>query len=180
MGEEKSFVQLLARGRWVVVLLLLALAASPLVIAAQDTAVPPWREPLPPPPPEAVITVGKETLRVQVVRETPDITLGLGYRNGLEPGTGMLFVFDQEASRSFWMKGMRFCLDIVWITDGQIVGAAERVCPDPAGTPDEDRASYVSPEPVAFVLEVPAGWLDEHGLGEGTPVDLSTVTSDPS
>jgi uncharacterized membrane protein (UPF0127 family) len=86
----------------------------------------------------------------------------------------MLFVYSDEEERSFWMRGMRFCLDIVWIDDGAIVGAAERVCPEP-GVPDGDLTSYFSPEPVMYVLEVPAGWLDERGYGPGTPVDLSEL-----
>jgi uncharacterized membrane protein (UPF0127 family) len=70
------------------------------------------------------------------------------------------------------MKGMRFCLDIVWIAGDEIVGAAESVCPDPDGTADGDRARYPSEVPVTHVLEVPGGWLAAHGYGEGTPVDL--------
>jgi uncharacterized membrane protein (UPF0127 family) len=52
-----------------------------------------------------------------------------------------------------------------------IQGAAESVCPEPAGTADADLASYVSPVPVTYVLEVPAGWLGAYGLGVGTPVE---------
>jgi uncharacterized membrane protein (UPF0127 family) len=69
------------------------------------------------------------------------------------------------------MKGMQFCIDIIWLENGAIQGAAERVCPDPAGTADADLASYVSPVPVTYVLEVPAGWLDTNGLGVGAPVE---------
>jgi uncharacterized membrane protein (UPF0127 family) len=82
----------------------------------------------------------------------------------------MLFRYPEPAPRSFWMKGMQFCLDIIWIEDGAIQGAAENVCPAPPGTVDADLPSYVSPVPVRYVLEVPAGWLDAHGFGAGTPV----------
>jgi uncharacterized membrane protein (UPF0127 family) len=75
------------------------------------------------------------------------------------------------------MKGMRFCLDIIWIEAGEINGAAESVCPDPEETADADRARFTTPEPVTYVLEVPAGWMQEHGYGPGTPVDLSEVDS---
>jgi uncharacterized membrane protein (UPF0127 family) len=84
----------------------------------------------------------------------------------------MLFVFPDAAPRTFWMKGMRFCLDIVWIEDGEIVGAAESVCPDPEGTADAERERFASGEPVTYVLEVPAGWLAENGYGEGTEVRI--------
>jgi uncharacterized protein len=122
----------------------------------------------------ADIQVGDDDLSVEIADDSSLRSRGLSYRDGLEPGTGMLFVYRDEDERSFWMRGMRFCLDIVWITDGEIVGAAERVCPEP-GVPDGELTSYLSPEPVQYVLEVPAGWLDERGYGPGTPVDLGEL-----
>lgn len=131
---------------------------------------PPWRHQVAPLQ-TTEIAVGGVPLTVELAVEPADKSRGLGYRDGLEPGTGMLFIFDSASPRSFWMKGMRFCLDIIWIENGAIQGAAESVCPDPAGTEDADRPSYVSPVPVSYVLEVPAGWLDANGFGEGTPVE---------
>ncbi len=119
----------------------------------------------------AEIAVGGVPLTVELAYLPADTSLGLGYREGLAPGTGMLFLFEGPAPRSFWMRGMRFCIDIVWIENGVIQGAAESVCPEPAGTADADLTSYVSPVPVTYVLEVPAGWLDAYGLGVGTPVE---------
>ena len=149
----------------------LALSASSLTLA-QSTDLPPWRVTPVPPLERATITVGSTPLDVELAIEAWQQQLGLGYRNGLEPGTGMLFPSDVTRTRTFWMKGMRFCLDIVWIVDGEIAGAAESVCPDPPGTADADRATFSSPGPVTDVLEVPAGWLKEHGYGAGTPVVL--------
>jgi uncharacterized membrane protein (UPF0127 family) len=119
----------------------------------------------------AEIAVGGVPLTVELAYLPADISLGLGYREGLAPGTGMLFLFEGPEPRTFWMRGMQFCIDIVWIENGVIQGAAESVCPEPAGTADADLPSYVSPVPVTYVLEVPAGWLDAYGLGAGTPVE---------
>ncbi len=119
----------------------------------------------------AEITVGGVPVTVELVYQPADTALGLGYREGLAPGTGMLFLFEGPAPRSFWMRGMQFCIDIVWIENGVIQGAAESVCPEPPGTADADLPSYNSPVPVTYVLEVPAGWLDAYGLGAGTPVE---------
>jgi uncharacterized membrane protein (UPF0127 family) len=141
---------------------------------------PPWRHQVAPLQ-TAEIAVGGVPLTVELAVAPAELTRGLGYRDGLEPGTGMLFIFDAAAPRSFWMKGMRFCLDIIWIENGAIQGAAESVCPDPADTADADRPSYVSPVPVTYVLEVPAGWLDANGFGEGTPVEgLPQVVRQPA
>ena len=119
----------------------------------------------------AEITVGGVPLTVELAYLPQDTARGLGNRAGLAPGTGMLFLFESPAPRTFWMRGMQFCIDIVWIENGVIQGAAESVCPEPAGTADADLPSYVSPVPVTYVLEVPAGWLAAYGLGPGTPVE---------
>lgn len=136
---------------------------------------PGWSPSLPqiaqPPLQTVEITVGGVPLTVELAYLPADTSLGLGYHDGLAPGTGMLFLFESPAQRSFWMRGMQFCIDIIWIEHGVIQGAAESVCPEPAGTADADLTSYVSPVPVTYVLEVPAGWLDAYGLGVGTPVE---------
>ena len=140
---------------------------------------PPWRHQVAPLQ-TSEIQVGGVPLTVELAYQPADLQRGLGYRDGLAPGAGMLFLFEQPAPRSFWMKGMRFCLDIVWIDGTQIVGAAENVCPMPAGTPDAQMPVYASPEPVQWVLEVPAGWMEANGYAAGTPVDLSAVPSQGS
>ena len=119
----------------------------------------------------AEITVGGVPLTVELAYQPADRALGLGYREELAAGTGMLFLFEGPAPRSFWMRSMQFCIDVIWIENAVIQGAAESVCPEPAGTADADLTSYASPIPVTYVLEVPAGWLAAHGLGAGTPVE---------
>lgn len=151
-----------------IALALLITAIQPAL--TQRVGVPPWREPLEPARETAEIMVGETPLTVDLALTGEQQQLGLGFRNGLEPGTGMLSVFEDPEPKTFWMKDMRFCLDIVWIADDEIVGAAENICPEPEGTDDADRATYPSDGPVNYALEVPAGWLAEHGYGVGTSV----------
>jgi len=153
-----------------VLILVVVVGAAP--AASQDSAPPPWRTPFPEARQTANITVGDTPLSVDLALAQHEQSLGLGYRNGLAPGSGMLFVFPSAEPHTFWMKGMRFCLDIVWIEAGKITGAAESVCPDPPGTPDIDRERFSSGEPVSYVLEVPSGWLAANGYGEGTEVRI--------
>ncbi len=160
------------RGIWVFLSLLLI--AAPLTASAQAT-LPPWRQELPGGRDQATIMVGDTEVTVDLALTSPQQQLGLGYRNGLEPDHGMLFVGHENQMRVFWMKGMRFCLDIIWIQGDTIVGAAESVCPDPAGMADADRARYPSNEPATHVLEMNAGWLADHGYGPGTVLDLGNV-----
>ena len=141
-------------------------------VAAQEIPVrPPWQAQTADRQ-TAEITVGATPLLVELALTPAERSRGLGYRPGLLAGTGMLFLELEPQVQSFWMKGMRFCLDIVWIEGGQIVGAAEDACPSAPGTPDRALPRFVSPVPVSAVLEVPAGWLAANGYGVGTPVDF--------
>ena len=160
--------------RWLILLTALILLAEPGAIAAQET-LPPWRRDLPEGRVRATIVVGSTDVEVDLAIDPFEQQLGLGYRNGLDEDTGMLFLGDVSRSRSFWMKGMRFCIDIIWIHDGEITGASENACPDPEGTADADRARFSSGQPVTHVLEMPAGWMAENGFGPGTPVELGEL-----
>jgi len=151
---------------WAMALPVLALLA----LLVQSPIRPPWQAQFPPLR-TGEIVVGDVPLVVELAIAPEERARGLGYREALAPGTGMLFVAEESEPQTFWMKGMRFCLDIVWIDGGEIVGAAENACPDPAGTPDAQRERFSSPAPVQYVLEVPAGWLDANGFGPGTPVE---------
>lgn len=78
---------------------------------------------------------------------------------------GMLFLFDQENRPTFWMKDMRFALDFIWIKDDRVVDIHERVQPPS----DVYTRRFVTPSKnVDSVLEVPAGFVDEHNITIGT------------
>jgi uncharacterized membrane protein (UPF0127 family) len=145
--------------------------------ALAQQPLPPWRFELPWKTETSVMTVGDEELTVEIADTSLLRTRGLSYRDGLEPGTGMLFVFGEARPLTFWMYEMRFCLDIIWIDNGQILGAAESVCPE-SGVPSSELTTYSSPCPASYVLEVPAGWMKEHGFGVGTPVQIDPSLRD--
>jgi uncharacterized membrane protein (UPF0127 family) len=150
--------------------------ASTIGSAFAAPAVPAWRLDTPWTTETGVVRFKHDVLDVEIADTSELRERGLGYRDQLAPGTGMLFVYDSSSMRSFWMKGMRFCLDIVWIEGGEVKGAAENVCPEP-GVPDGDLGHYQSTVPVTYVLEVPAGWLDEHGYDAGDPVEIELPES---
>lgn len=87
---------------------------------------------------------------------------GLSGRPSLGEGEGELFIFDAPARPGFWMKEMRFPIDIVWIdSDKKISQITPNVAPE-----TYPRAFYPD-SPVRYVLEVNAGWATRHSLAVG-------------
>src|SRR6185369_17151433 len=82
--------------------------------------------------PDAVVQTAKGPVRVslEIVSDDASRARGLMYRNSLADGHGMLFVFDDESDRSFWMKNTLIPLDIIFIGgDGTIVGMKTNTTP---------------------------------------------------
>lgn len=96
-------------------------------------------------------------------------TRGLMYRDGLKEGKAMLFVFDRPSVYSFWMKNMRFSLDIIWIgADLKIVDIKANVLPCVGDVCE----NLVPARSAGFVLEVPAGFTGKYGIKVGDPVTI--------
>lgn len=151
-----------------------ALSGAALTAYARPLA-PPWAPTTPFSSETAVVTIDGVEIDAEIADTAPLRERGLSYRDALEPETGMLFVYDSAATRSFWMYEMRFCLDIIWIADGKVIGAAENACP--AEQPGEEIPRFRSPEPAQFVLEVDAGWIVEHGIEAGAEVEIDLPDS---
>lgn len=117
------------------------------------------------------VTVAGLTIDAEVVRSAADRTQGLGGRESLAPDEGMLFVFDEERVVSFWMRGMRFPLDFVWIaSDGTVADLTAGVPPPEPGTEDPALQLYQPSVPVRYVLEVNSGVLRQGGVQIGGAV----------
>lgn len=103
---------------------------------------------------------------------------GLGGRDSLSRDAGMLFVHEDERPRTFWMRGMRFALDFVWISaDRHVVELIENVPPPEPGTPDADLPTLRPDVAVQYVLEVNAGVVAEAGIAIGDEVSFEPEPS---
>jgi uncharacterized membrane protein (UPF0127 family) len=122
------------------------------------------------------LTVGTTTFSVEVVSDAAAETLGLSYRDSLPSESGMYFDFRSEPpqQRSFWMRGMRFPLDLVWIRDGQVVGVTENVPTPRPNVSDDDLPRFTSPTTVDAVLEINSGVALSNGVSAEAKVFLNT------
>ena len=126
---------------------------------------------------QATVTLGTVDFAAEVARTLAERAKGLSGRPGLRPGTGMLFVFDSGRASTFWMKGMLFPLDIVWIgVDCRIVDITLNVPPPAPTTVDSELSIYASNAPAAYTFEVAAGEVDGRGIKIGDEVRFSGIS----
>ncbi len=114
------------------------------------------------------VTVGDDLrVDVSIAVTEPARERGLSGRAGLGPNEGMYFVFQQPDRYGFWMKEMRFPIDIIWISNGQIADITTNL---PVPGPDGALPTYAPKVPIDRVLEVNAGFAEAHGLRIGLPI----------
>jgi uncharacterized membrane protein (UPF0127 family) len=107
------------------------------------------------------------TIRAEVALNVLDQARGLMFRDELPPEAGMLFVFMDEAERSFWMYRTKIPLDIVWMNaKHEIVEISANTPPCPEQMRDA-CPSYGGNASAQFVLEIAAGQAAAHGLKLG-------------
>ncbi|MFP4627422.1 MAG: DUF192 domain-containing protein [Halobacteriales archaeon] len=106
---------------------------------------------------------------VDVAETHAERVAGLSNVDHLPADRGMLFVFDDEATRTFVMREMAIDLDIVFVAaNGTITEIHEARAPGP----DEDGADLEYRGRAQLVLEVNRGWSADHGVTVG---DRATV-----
>ena len=89
---------------------------------------------------------------------------GLMFRDHLEPGTGMLFLFKEDGDNAFWMKNTLIPLDIIWLDASQrVVHVKYNVPPCKVA----NCPSYPPGVPSRYVLEVAGGEAQRHGIKTG-------------
>lgn len=113
--------------------------------------------------PEAWIEIRGQRISLEVADTPRKQEKGLGDRDSLAWHHGMYFEYEQPAFYAFWMKGMRFSIDIVWLRDGRIVDLDANVPFEKGGNGPTLRPSVLADA----VLEVPAGYSAANGWQVG-------------
>jgi uncharacterized membrane protein (UPF0127 family) len=102
------------------------------------------------------------------IAETPESReTGLMYRRSLPDASGMLFIFEQEEPQAFWMANTYISLDLIFVNAKNEVVSVSKYA-QPLST-----ASIESTGAAQYVIEVPAGFADSHGIVAGQKVQFS-------
>ena len=110
------------------------------------------------------VEIGGKRFSVEIADTSQEQALGLMFRDEMAADQGMLFIFPNEARRSFWMKNTRIPLDIMYFDKNLIMVSASLDAP-PCRV--SRCPSYPSTRPAMYVLELNAGKATELGIGPG-------------
>jgi uncharacterized protein len=109
---------------------------------------------------------GSPQVDVELARDEASRERGLMYRTDMPENRGMLFSWQDERVRNFWMHNTCIPLDMLYVTkEGVIAGILEQV-------PTLNDAPRGVPCPVAHVLELNAGWARAHHLAPGMKLKI--------
>lgn len=120
------------------------------------------------------IQVGTASATVEVVKTEASIVLGLSGRDEIG-SDGMLFMMPTPQIQTFWMKDMKFDLDMIWLRDNQVVDISYQV-PKPKPNTPLSALPLIKPKvPADMVLEVVAGQAQNWGVKVGDTLVFSSL-----
>ena len=121
--------------------------------------------------PEKGLSIQNKEIVVEVADEPHERRLGLMYRKKLSEDKGMLFVYDKEKMRSFWMKNTYIPLTIAFLNkEGLILHIADM---EPL-----NLKSVSSKYPVQFALEMNRDWFTKNKIVTGDKI-IGLPTGNP-
>jgi hypothetical protein len=111
------------------------------------------------------IHLGGKTVVVEIADTDERRAYGLMFRNSLPKDEGMLFIFEDERIRSFWMKNTLIPLSIAYINKDKIL--TEIVDMQPAILGAARPKSYPSKKKSMYALEMNIGWFERNKIWPG-------------
>ncbi|MCY3706329.1 MAG: DUF192 domain-containing protein [Gammaproteobacteria bacterium] len=113
----------------------------------------------------AWVIFGTDTVVAEIARTPDQRSQGLKDRDYLAPGAGMIFLFEDEEVRSFWMQDTFIPLDIAYLDANARIIDIQQMEP-------QTTSLHTSSGPAMFALEVPQGWFAEMEIAVGARAQI--------
>lgn len=121
----------------------------------------------------ATATIKEQEFKVEVADDDKERAKGLSDRNSLDKDRGMVFVFEKKGNYGFWMRNVKFPLDLIYISDNKITDIFKNA--EPKSENDENIPIFTPENEANFVLEINGGLSDEYGFTVGDEVVFSGI-----
>ena len=122
---------------------------------------------------QASAQVNGQEIDLLLAKDEKSRMQGLSDRRSLKKDSGMLFVFDKKDTYGFWMRKVKFPLDIIFLDGDKVVDIKKNV--QPAKENENNPPVYTPKSPANYVLEVNAGTADELKIKEGSTITFENI-----
>lgn len=116
------------------------------------------------------ITINSATFKLLIAQTYSEQAKGLSGLSSLPADQSMLFIFDNPGNHGFWMRGMKFPLDIIFLLDNKVVAVHENL--HPAAVNDPNPPQWGSEVLADKVLEINAGLAEKYDIKVGDTADV--------
>lgn len=120
--------------------------------------------------PTKQVTIANCTFSAEVVTKTKEQQIGLTKYASLSAKKAMLFTFSKADTHPFWMRNMKFPIDILFLKENVVVGVVANA--QPAKATDKNIPTYGDNIASDAVIEIGAGLVKKYGIKEGTKVTI--------
>lgn len=120
----------------------------------------------------ASVTINQKTFVVDVAKSDYDREKGLSIYNKIPENKGMIFIFKAPDYYAFWMKDMKFAIDIIYIRDNKIIDIFQNVAYPKS---QDEKLKIIKPkEKSDKVLEINANLSSKYNfkIGDFVKIDI--------
>lgn len=121
-----------------------------------------------------VAKINNRTFKLYIAKTDKDKQIGLSKYKKIENERGMVFSFSKANYYPFWMKEMKFPIDIIFIKDNKIVSITHNAPLVKKG--DNNPPIYQAEEPFTHALEINSGLAKKYAFKKN---DVVTIKLDP-
>lgn len=118
--------------------------------------------------PRVELRLGSGIFKAKVAATQSARELGLSGVDKLSADEGLIMVFPSDSTWNIWMSGMKVPIDIVWLdSQKKVVYIVRNADPEL----HEDKV-FVPLNPARYVVELPAGSVQQYGVKSGDIADF--------
>jgi len=118
----------------------------------------------------ALLAIGNNEYKLEIADSNSERVRGLSFRQEVESGSGMLFIFDNSDYHSFWMKDTFVPLEILWLDEGFHV--VDKKIMSVEKDPARPTSNYVPKSPARYAIEINP-LSDNVNVEIGDKIDIS-------
>ena len=116
------------------------------------------------------VCINEKCFKVEIADNNSERMIGLSKYESLPENQGMLFIFPVEEIPGFWMKDMKFPIDIIWINKNlEIIGFDKNLQPCEE---NKNCEVYYPTKKIKYVLEINSGLSEMNNFEIGDRVKV--------